>query len=265
MMNDSKPTILVTNDDGIFAPGLRKLIDIVRPLGNVAVLAPDKTQSGMSHAVTVSTPLRMRRIVEEDGYLEYSCSGTPADAVKLGQKVLLGRKPDLVLSGINHGSNASINILYSGTMAAALEAAVEGIPAVGFSLLDYSMKADFNGVESYIETIVTRVLQNGLTGHACLNVNIPAIPAGEIKGIRICKQARGKWEEEFVTRKDPHDKDYYWLAGVFVDGDTDPDTDAWALANGYISVVPVHVDLTAHHLIGELRKWGIEAPQETAD
>jgi len=250
-----KPLILITNDDGIFAPGLRKLIEIARQLGNVVVVAPETSQSGMSHAITVRAPLRLRRITEEKNFKEYSCNGTPVDAIKMGEQLIVRGKPDLVLSGINHGSNASVNIIYSGTMAAVLEATIDGIPAIGFSILNYSKDADFSAVEEYIKAIIVNVLKNGLPDGVCLNVNIPAIKKEDIKGIKVCRQAKGRWEEEFDERTDPHNRDYYWLTGVFHNGDSAPDTDSWALANNYISVVPVHFDFTSHKTIPEVKKW----------
>ncbi len=250
-----KPLILITNDDGIFAPGLRKLIEIARQLGNVVVVAPEASQSGMSHAITVRAPLRLRKITEEKNFKEYSCNGTPVDAVKMGEQLIVRGKPDLVLSGINHGSNASVNIIYSGTMAAVLEATIDGIPAIGFSLLNYSSDADFSAVDEYIKAIIVNVLKNGLPEGICLNVNIPAIKKEDIKGIKICRQAKGRWEEEFDERTDPHNRNYYWLTGVFQNGDSAPDTDSWALANNYISVVPVHYDFTSHKTIPEVKKW----------
>lgn len=251
------PTILITNDDGLWAPGIRKLIEIARPLGNVVVVAPDSPMSGMSHAITVKTPLRLHKHVEEKNYVEYSCSGTPVDSMKLGEKVVLDEKPDIVLSGINHGSNASVNIIYSGTMAAVLEANIDGIPAVGFSLLDYSHKADFSGVDESVRTIIQNVLDNGLPDGVSLNVNIPAVPADRILGIKVCRQAKGRWEEEFDERVDPHQRDYYWLTGVFKNGDPDQDTDSWALANNYVSVVPVHIDFTSHKSLEIIRNWNM--------
>jgi 5'-nucleotidase len=249
------PTILITNDDGVFAPGIRKLIEIARKIGKVIVVAPDSPMSGMSHAITVKSPLRLKKIAEENNYAEYSCNGTPVDAMKLGEKIVVNEKPDIVLSGINHGSNASVNIVYSGTMAAAMEANIDGIPAIGFSLLDYSHEADFSGVEDVVRTIILHVLDNGLPEGVCLNVNIPAVKKEEIKGIKVCRQSKGRWEEEFDARKDPHNRDYYWLTGYFKNGDTDKDTDSWALANNYVSVVPVHFDLTAHKAIASIKKW----------
>lgn len=253
-----KPLILITNDDGVFAPGIRKLIKIARKIGEVVVVAPDKPMSGMSHAITVSSPLRLRKIAEEENYKEFSCNGTPVDAVKLGEQVVIGGNPDLVLSGINHGSNASVNVVYSGTMAAVMEANIDGIPAIGFSLLDYSKDADFSAVDDYIKTIVENVLENGLSDGVCLNVNIPAVSKRDLKGIKVCRQAKGRWEEEFDHRTDPHNRDYYWLTGVFKNGDVEKDTDSWALANNFISVVPMQYNLTAKKAIAGIKKWNFK-------
>ncbi|MCD4682139.1 MAG: 5'/3'-nucleotidase SurE [Bacteroidales bacterium] len=253
-----KPLILITNDDGVFAPGLRKLIEIARKIGKVVVVAPDTPMSGMSHAITVKTPLRLKKLAEEKDYIEYSCNGTPVDAMKLGEKIVIQGKPDLVLSGINHGSNASVNIVYSGTMAAVLEASIDGIPAIGFSLLDYSHTADFSAVDEFITPVIKSVLEKGLPEGTCLNVNIPAVKKEEIKGIKVCRQAKGRWEEVFDERTDPHNREYFWLTGVFKNGDAAKDTDSWALANNYISIVPVHFDLTAHKAISVLKKWKMD-------
>lgn len=250
-----KPLILITNDDGVFAPGLRKLIEIARQLGDVVVVAPEESQSGMSHAITVRVPLRLRKITVEEGFIEYSCNGTPVDAVKMGEQLVINGKPDIVLSGINHGSNASVNIIYSGTMAAVLEATIDGIPAIGFSILDYSHSADFSAVDDYVKTIVKNVLENGLPAGVCLNVNIPAVSKDKIKGIKVCRQADGRWEEEFDKRTDPHNRDYYWLTGIFKNGDSARDTDSFALANNFISIVPVNYDFTAPKAITEIKKW----------
>jgi len=258
-LKNKKPVLLVVNDDGIFAPGLRKLISLARNFGHVVVVAPDQAMSGMSHAITVKTPLRLRKIAEDENYEEYSCNGTPVDAVKLGQKVIVRGKPDLVLSGINHGSNASVNVVYSGTMGAVIESCIDGIPAIGFSLLDYSHSADFNSVDEYINVIIANALKNGLPEGVCLNVNIPAVDKHKINGIKVCRQARGRWDETFDERTDPHNRDYYWLSGVFKNGDTDRDTDSWALANNYISIVPTHYDLTAHKAINTINQWDLSA------
>jgi len=252
------PLILVTNDDGIYAPGLRYLINIMREMGQVVVVAPERSQSGMGHAITVKTPLRLRKIDEADGYVEYSCNGTPVDSVKMANKIVLDRKPDILVSGINHGSNASINVIYSGTMAAVLEAAIENIPSVGFSLRDYSQDADFSATGKYIRNIVQNILLKGLPTDTCLNVNIPAVNGSEIKGVKVCRQARAYWNEKFDSRQDPRKREYYWLTGEFNMLDKGKDTDEWALENNYVSIVPVKFDLTAHHAIIELNNWDFD-------
>lgn len=248
-----KPLILVTNDDGIKAPGLRTLIGIMRKLGDVVVVASERVMSGMAHAVTIQTPLMPRLIKEEPGYKEYITNGTPTDNVKLGKHTLLEEAPDLVVSGINHGSNASINIIYSGTMAAALEASIDGIPAIGFSLLDYMPDADFSHVEEWVVKITNQVLENGLPEGVCLNVNIPRVSEKPIEGIRVCYQAKARWVEEFEERKDPYGRTYYWLGGQFVNGDERHDTDEKALAQNYVSVVPVQHDFTAHKFVKAMK------------
>lgn len=251
----TKPLILITNDDGIHAPGLRNLINVMKQLGDVVVVAPDKPMSGMGHAVTISSPLRVHKLVDAPGHIEYSCNGTPADCVKLGQKAILGRNPDLIVSGINHGSNSSVNVIYSGTMAAVVEGAMENIPAIGFSLNDYTYTADFSKCEPYILSIARNVLEKGLPDYTCLNVNIPAVNGSPIKGIKVVRQAMAFWDEKFDQRKDPHQRDYFWLTGVFRNRDKGEDTDEWALQNNYVSVVPVHFDLTSHKTIPLLREW----------
>lgn len=254
-----KPLILVTNDDGIHAPGIRFLIETIRPLGNVLVVAPDKPQSAMGHAVTIQVPLRVHAIKDDPGYREFSCNGTPADCIKLGEKVIIKGKPDLIVSGINHGSNASINVLYSGTMAAVIEGAMENIPAIGFSLNDYSHAADFSHCKKIIQSVAKQVLKSGLPDGICLNVNIPASNGKPIQGIKITKQAKAFWDEHFDERKDPHKRDYYWLRGEFVNLETDEDNDHWAINNNYISIVPIQIDLTAHHMINTLKTWDLES------
>ncbi|MFV0571324.1 MAG: 5'/3'-nucleotidase SurE [Xanthomarina gelatinilytica] len=252
-----KPLILVTNDDGITAPGIRALIEVMKELGDVVVVAPDSPQSGMGHAITINSMLHLERVyIDEGKQEEYSCSGTPADCVKLAVREILKRKPDLCVSGINHGSNSSINVIYSGTMSAALEAGIEGIPAIGFSLLDYNYNANFEVAKKYAKTIAKNALENGIPEQVVLNVNVPNLPEKDMKGIKVCRQARANWEEEFDKRQSPQGKDYYWLTGKFVNLDHGEDTDEWALENGYISVVPVQFDLTAHHAITTLNTWG---------
>jgi len=254
-----KPLILVTNDDGVNAPGIRTLIEVLNEIGEVVVVAPDSPQSGMGHAITIDSTLFVRRVNSHHvSQIEYSCSGTPADCVKLGIREVLKRKPDLCVSGINHGSNSSINVIYSGTMSAAIEAGIEGIPAIGFSLLNYKWNADFSKSKSFVKTISQMVLNHGLPNGVVLNVNIPDIPGQDIKGIKICRQAKANWIEEFDKRKSPQGKDYYWLTGKFVNLDSGEDTDEHALENGYISVVPVQFDLTAHHYIKTLKSWKLD-------
>jgi 5'-nucleotidase len=251
-----KPLILVTNDDGITAPGLRKLIQILNTLGEVFVVAPDAPQSGMGHAITVNNTLFVEPVnIDEGPQVEYTCSGTPADCVKLAVNELLNKKPDLCVSGINHGSNSSINVIYSGTMSAAVEAGIEGIPAIGFSLLDYSWNADFSHVEEPIKKIVRNVLSKKLPEGIVLNVNIPKNNREKLKGVKVCRQAKAFWQEEFDKRVNPHGREYYWLTGKFVNMDQGEDTDEWALAHHYVSVVPIQYDMTAHHFIKNLNDW----------
>lgn len=255
----SKPLILVTNDDGITAPGIRALISVMSEIGTVVVFAPDKPQSAMGHAITINSTLFINKVSKENAEItEYSCSGTPVDCVKLAVNEILHRKPDLCVSGINHGSNSSINVIYSGTMSAAVEAGIEGIPAIGFSLLDYDWNADFDAIKSSIRKITLEVLEKGMPENVVFNVNFPKLKENEIKGIKICRQAKAIWMEKFDKRITPHGKDYYWLTGEFVNQDKGEDTDEWALENGYISVVPVQFDLTAHHTIQQLNTWNLK-------
>ena len=251
-----RPLILVTNDDGISAPGIRALIAVVQELGDVVVVAPDSPQSAMGHAITINNTLHLNKITTENAPVtEYSCSGTPADCVKMAVNEILKQKPDLCVSGVNHGSNSSINVIYSGTMSAAVEAGIEGIPAIGFSLLDYNWDADFEQIKPFIKKITSQVLTNGLQEGTVLNVNFPKLKTNEIKGIKICRQAKAMWEEKFDKRVTPFGKEYYWLSGEFVNLDKGTDTDEWALANDFISIVPVQFDLTAHHAIQILNTW----------
>ncbi|KGO80469.1 5'/3'-nucleotidase SurE [Flavobacterium beibuense] len=251
-----KPLILVTNDDGISAPGIRALISVMKTIGDVVVVAPDSPQSATGHAITINSTLSINKInIDPDVDSEYSCSGTPVDCVKFAVNEILDRKPDLCVSGINHGSNSSINVIYSGTLSAAVEAGIEGIPAIGFSLLDYNWNADFEPAKSFIKKITLQVLANGLPDGVILNVNFPKLKENEIKGIKICRQAKAMWMEEFDKRQNPQGRDYYWLTGKFVNLDNGEDTDEWALEKGYISIVPVQFDLTAHHAIQQLNSW----------
>ena len=248
-----KPLILVTNDDGVTAPGIKALITAMKPLGDVVVVAPDSPQSGMGHAITVNSTLYLEKL--DNGVPTYACSGTPTDCVKIAINQILKRKPDLCVSGINHGSNSSINVIYSGTMSAAIEAGIEGIPSIGFSLLDYSWNANFDAASKYARKIASTIIKNGLQEGLILNVNIPNVSEKDIKGIKVSRQAKANWVEEFDKRVNPMGREYYWLTGKFVNLDKGEDTDEWALANNYISVVPVQFDLTAHHYIQTLNTW----------
>ena len=250
-----RPLILVTNDDGITAPGIRTLISVMNEIGDVIVIAPDSPQSGMGHAITLDSTIYCDAVTIDDGpQLEYRCSGTPADCVKMAISEILNKKPDLCVSGVNHGANSSINVIYSGTMSAAIEAGIEGIPAIGFSLLDFSWNAEFDNLREHIKNIALNVLERGLPDGVVLNVNFPKVKK-KFKGIKICRQARANWVEEFDKRVNPQGKEYYWLTGKFVNLDQGEDTDIWALDNDYVAIVPVGFDLTAHHFLPALNQW----------
>lgn len=250
-----KPLILVSNDDGITSKGIRVLVSVMKRLGEVVVVAPDSPQSGMGHAITIGETLRLTEEEIFEDVKSYKSSGTPADCVKLAKHyVLKDRTPDLVVSGINHGSNTSISVLYSGTMSAAIEGALEGLPSIGFSLCDYSSNADFSHVEEWVEKIAIQVLENGISKGVALNVNFPPKRNEDIKGIKVCRQADAKWQEEFDERYDPNGRKYFWLAGNFVNFDKGEDNDEWAIANNYVSIVPCQYDLTAHHSISQINK-----------
>lgn len=260
-----KPLILITNDDGIRAKGLHALIEIAKPMGRVLVVAPEEGHSGESHAITTKIPLRLRKLQEPDSdgsdeVTMYACNGTPVDCVKLGMTHLLGSLPDLVLSGVNHGSNSSISVIYSGTMAAAQEAALNnGTPAIGLSLTDYSPDADFSPVQAIGSELIGKALKFGLSNEICLNVNFPALPLSEIKGVKFCRQANGTWIEGYEQRTDPYGDKYFWLSGRYVNNEPDAtDTDEWALSNGYVSVVPVQPDMTCYKELERLkREWKV--------
>ena len=252
-----EPLILVTNDDGIASPGIRCLIDITETIGKVVVVAPDRVRSAVGHAVTIADPLRLEKIKDHNGCKEYICDGTPVDCVKIALNIVLDSKPDLIVSGINHGSNSSSNVIYSGTMSAAIEGAIEGIPSIGFSVTNPLWDIDISPSKKYVKTITKNVLKNGLPEGICLNVNIPDIKEKDIKGVRVCRQANARWTEEYEKRKDPHQKDYYWLKGTFEIFDDRHDTDEWALKNNYVSIVPVQFDLTAYNMIQTIKNWRI--------
>ncbi len=248
-----KPLILVTNDDGITAPGIRNLVEFMNEIGEVIVVAPNSPQSGKGHAITINSTLSYEEINLEGPQTDFALNGTPVDCIKFALNKVLTRKPDLVVSGINHGANSSINVIYSGTMSAAVEAGVEGLQAIGFSLLDFSWDADFTQSKDFIQNIVRKVLNNPLPKGVVLNVNIPNLPKEEIKGIKVCKQAYAKWEESFDERINPHGKKYYWLSGYFNNMDESENADENALEQGYVSVVPVKFDLTAYEYLEELK------------
>lgn len=248
MVADNRPVILVTNDDGITAPGIKNLVEAVRPLGQVIVVAPDSPQSGMGHAITIGEPLRLNKVDIFEGIDSWECSGTPVDCVKLARDIILHRKPDICVSGINHGANHSINIIYSGTMSAAMEAAIEGIPSVGFSLLDFAYDADFSIAREVAHTIARQLLTTPMPPNTLLNVNIPKVTGSDFKGLKICRQAYAKWEEEFDRRTDPRGRNYYWMTGKFVNLDKGDGTDVQALHDGYASVVPIKFDFTDTHM-----------------
>ncbi|MCA4898995.1 MAG: 5'/3'-nucleotidase SurE [Bacteroidota bacterium] len=255
-----RPLILVTNDDGITARGIKNLVEVMKELGEVLVVAPDGPQSGMGHAITVGDTLRLNESFIFEGVKAYECSGTPADCVKMARHFVLRnqRQPDVVVSGINHGSNTSISVLYSGTMSAAIEGAIEGTPSIGFSLCDYSHKADFSHTHEFVRKITAQVLKKGLPKGVALNVNIPPKRIEPIQGIRVCRQANAKWVEEFDQRFDPYGRDYFWMTGNFINFDKAEDNDEWAIANNFVSVVPCQFDLTAHQAISVLNEeWDI--------
>jgi 5'-nucleotidase len=249
-----RPLILVTNDDGIEAKGIQSLIEMVEPFGDVVTVAPFHVHSGKSHAITVEIPIRYRLVREYGNVQVYGCTGTPVDSVKLAFSAILPRRPDLIVSGINHGSNASVSVVYSGTMGAVIEGCINGIPSIGFSLLDFDADADFSAATHYGKKVVAHVLENGLPELTCLNVNVPAVPLEQVKGIKVCRQAKGVWREEFEKRLDPRKGEYYWLTGYFENHENGAtDTDEWALENHYISVVPVQVDLTNYKALESLK------------
>lgn len=249
----SLPLILISNDDGITAPGIRVLVEEMQKIGEVIVVAPDKPQSAMGHAITIMEPLRLKQSFIFEGVTAYECSGTPADCVKLALDKVCTRRPDIMVSGINHGPNSSINVIYSGTMSAAVEAAVDGVQAIGFSLNDYSIEANFEHTRPFVQQIVKKMLEKPLPYGTLLNVNIPHTPL--IKGIKVCRQCGGKYAENFEERIDPTGKKYYWMTGKFINLEPeDNDTDIWAIENDYISVVPTKFDLTSNSVIQHLRQ-----------
>lgn len=252
-----RPRILVCNDDGITARGIRALVEVASEFGEVIIVAPDSPQSGMGHAITIGEPLRLFKENFSEGIEAWACSGTPADCVKLATGVILKNKPDLLVSGINHGPNYSISVVYSGTLSAAMEGAIEGIPSIGFSLCDYNHDADFSASKDIVRFLIGRALTHKMPPSTLLNVNIPNRDKAGIKGLKITRQAIGRWVEEFDERIDPNGQKYFWLTGKFHQDDEGEDTDIWALDNGFVSICPVEFDLTAHHSIPLLHQWDL--------
>ena len=248
-----KPLILITNDDGYASRGINTLTEVAREYGDVVVMAPEQNASAKGLSLTTKIPVRVREIKQEEGVSVYACDGTPVDCLKLAYEHFCPRKPDLVLSGINHGSNSSINVLYSGTMGAVIEATVLGITAIGFSLLNHSPEADFEPSRHIARHIVSYVLEHKLPADTALNVNIPRLTTDEIKGIRVCHQAKGRWLDSFEKRVDPIGRPYWWLTGKFDCDNPSKTSDEWALAHGYVSVVPINVDYTYYAAIDKLK------------
>lgn len=249
----NKPTILITNDDGIFSKGIRSLIEVAKDFGNILVVAPDKPQSGMGHAITINNLIRLNPSDLFPGIEAYTCSGTPVDCVKIGIHEILKQNPDLVLSGINHGENTSTNVLYSGTMSAAVEGAMENIPSIGFSLADYDSNADFSLAMEVVKELIEKSLINGMPKENCLNVNIPKITKENFKGLKVCRAAKAFWEDRFDKRYDQHGNPYYWLTGEFSHNDESEDTDLYLLKNGFATIVPIQFDMTAYDAIEKLK------------
>ncbi|GAB4420989.1 MAG: 5'/3'-nucleotidase SurE [Bacteroidia bacterium] len=248
-------TLLISNDDGIHAPGILALIEAARPFGEIVVVAPDSAQSGMGHAISIGKPLRIHTEELLPGIMGHAVSGTPADCVKIATGVILHRQPDLILSGINHGSNSSVSSIYSGTLSAAREGALQGVPAIGFSLCNYQHEADMRAAQTVARSIIQEAIARPLPPGRLLNVNIPNLPLDSLKGIRTTRQAMGRWVEEFDQRVDPYGRKYYWLTGRFMLDDEGEDTDEYALRQGFVSVTPMTHDLTDYDLRGSLASW----------
>ena len=257
-MADKRPFILISNDDGVYAKGLAELIRVAQQFGDIMVVAPETGESGMSHAITIKNPLRITQIKEEKGLQIFSLNGTPTDSIKIALNQLVDRKPDLILSGINHGSNASISVIYSGTLGAAREGCLNQIPSIGFSLLNHDKNADFSTVIHFLPRIIEQALKNGIADQTLLNINFPDIPLNEVKGVKICRQTKGVWKEEYEKRTDPHGGTYYWLTGAFKNFEADAtDTDEWALDHNYVAIVPIQIDATSYSELDNIKNWDL--------
>ncbi|HYW27942.1 MAG TPA: 5'/3'-nucleotidase SurE [Terriglobales bacterium] len=257
-MSPAPPRILLTNDDGITSPGLHALYDELARIGDVTVVAPDAERSAIGHAITTFTPLRVKEYWRGRTLMGYASSGTPADCVKLGVGTLFDRRPDLVVSGINLGSNTATNVIYSGTVSAATEARILGIPSIAVSLATVT-DPQWAYAATIGRRVAAQVLERGLPPKVLLNVNVPNLPRAEIRGIRVTRQGDSLYEEGYELRRDPRGQPYYWLVGTYRLSDEDEETDAWALANGYVSVTPITFDLTAHEQREALAAWRLRA------
>ena len=254
MQNKTKPLILVTNDDGISAKGLRLLIERAKLFGKVIVVAPDSPQSAKSHSITQHLPIEIKKIEEYDDYLEYSCSGTPVDCVKIAIHEIMKQKPDIVLSGINHGVNTSVSVLYSGTMAAAIEGSINGITSCGFSVNNYKSEADFSNAVPIIDKIIKYLTDNKLPRNTSLNVNFPDVENQVPDGIKICRATNGNWQEKFVEANNPFERKTFWISGEFKNFEPQAtDTDEYAIKHNYVSIVPIKVDFTDYNFINNLK------------
>lgn len=249
--------ILVSNDDGINAPGLHALVKELKKIGAVTVVAPDKQQSAVGHAITMNLPLRVSKFFKRGSFFGYAVQGTPADCVKLAVRTILPQPPDLLVSGVNHGSNTAINIIYSGTVSAATEGTVLGIPSIAVSLTTYD-EPDFTFAARFARRLALRVVRKGLPKFTLLNVNIPPLREKEIRGVRVTRQGRSRWDDTFDVRKDPNKKEYYWLTGTLEILDTSRDTDQIAIMNDYISITPIQYDLTDYASLPKIQRWKLE-------
>jgi 5'-nucleotidase len=255
-MKKRKPQILVINDDGITSRGIKLLVEVASLFGDVHVVAPDKMQSGMGHAITVHSGINISPFHFEGTKSAFSCTGTPADCVKVAIYHLLKVKPDLCLSGINHGSNASLNVIYSGTMSAALEGSLEGIRSAGISFCNNHIDADLRASAKATKVVIEMMLKNKTNKDLCLNVNIPDVPLKNVKGIKFCRQAKGNWHEFYEIHKDKEGNEFLWLTGKFENLEkSKKDTDLWALDHNYISIVPINADMTAHAELKKIERW----------
>lgn len=251
-----RPLILISNDDGVTAKGINELLTMVRPLGDIVVMAPDSPRSGAGCSITCHTPVRYNTVHREEGLEVYKCTGTPVDCVKLAADAVLGREPDLIIGGINHGDNSAVSVHYSGTMGVVIEGCIRGVPSIGYSLCDHAADADFSPMGPYVQRITQEVIAHGLPSGVCLNVNFPNIPI--YKGVRICRQTRGRWYNEWERRTHPCGGDYFWLTGSFENRDGTEDSDHWALENGYVAITPVQIDETAYRMMEEMKSWNLE-------